>query len=241
MLNPPFCRQCGLNLWLITSEQQLRHVAGYCPRCAAPLPELPLTLAALQQSIAQAHAPALVARQQQRAAEIERIDTTIVQVISAMQARLGTGKGWFPALRLLLDPIAPLAIDMLQSPLWPLVSMRVEGIIFMPEIAEVATVDGIRQAIEAAIDLGAPAYNSGDMRTCAMQYWITAFTLAHAPVDLTSGPVGPRAMIRILQPLRQATTERPVAIGNDLRAIGDFAWLLRHSFNASLAVIKEQR
>lgn len=87
----------------------------------------------------------------------------------------------------------------------------------------------MHHVLAAAIDVGAPRYNRGDVRGCAVKYWATIQTLLAAPA--TRGFPG---HARVLGLLRAADEPDPLPGALDERGIDDLAWRLRRAFDAVL-------
>jgi hypothetical protein len=177
-----------------------------------------------------AHDAARMERLRGHFLQADVIDATLVQVATPLSTALKDDGGSQRALRLLLDIATPLSLDALVTLTWPLNTLRIEAALFLPVIMEITGLDVISRTIADAIQYGAPAYNKGDARSCATSYWATAFCLVNAPA--THGVTG---MTRALKPLRAAIDLPMTSIGDDLRAMDDFAWRMRHALDAALA------
>lgn len=259
MVGLRFCGNCGLNLRNLTAAQQNTLETGLCPRCGAAVSSngdvlYPVSgqwpaqrdsgartggsgafdLALIQSTVRTPHEQASRSRINGNIQEAELIDETAIQVLSPLVKALTGDGGWLRAVQLLLDTAAPTLIDSLQSPVWPLVSVRLTALLLIPNITLLSSLEDIAEAIRAAIRAGAPIYNAGDPRSCATTYWTMALTLVKAP--RAAGIVG---LSRAIRPLEQALATSLPRIGDDAHAIEDFAWWMRHSLDAALAVTLE--
>ena len=131
-------------------------------------------------------------------------------------------------LRSLLDLATPLPLDVLAWNDYPLVTVRLSGVVAVPDLATLDSLEQLRQVIDDAIAVGAPTYNNGDARACATIYWVTALTLVQAPTAR-----GFAGQTRALKPLRQAVEATMPFIGRDTQASDDFAWRLRGALDAA--------
>jgi hypothetical protein len=89
--------------------------------------------------------------------------------------------------------------------------------------------DEMRRVISAAIAVGAPRYNAGDIRGCCRIYWTTMYTLVVAPA-FRGFPGYERAM----GPMQNVIERAAPAIALDTQSIDDYAWALRQAFDAAL-------
>jgi hypothetical protein len=94
----------------------------------------------------------------------------------------------------------------------------------LPDITSLASLEGILAPIEAAISVGAPRYNRGDIAGCARLYYATALTLTLAQANR-----GFPGQARALDTLKKGLTEAQTALDVDARA-----WALRHAFDRVL-------
>lgn len=166
----------------------------------------------------------------QRANEI---DETLARVLLPLAMALEDDGGRARALRSLMRLETPLPIDALVSPMWSQASVRVEAALFLPTLGEILRLADVEMTITDAIRIGAPIYNDGDSRGCATCYWAAAFCLVLAPA-----PRGIPGLTRALKPLRAVVEENIPSVGDDPRAIDDFAWHMRHALDATLTAIR---
>jgi hypothetical protein len=120
--------------------------------------------------------------------------------------------------RLQIDALAPSRIEELQ--------IRLATLLDLPDLTSVSSQADITQAIAAAINVGAPRYNAGDIWGCCTIYWATMQSLVHAPA--TRGFAG---YARVITVLRSAIEIEPSPFPLDAAGVDDFAWVLRHAFD----------
>jgi hypothetical protein len=123
--------------------------------------------------------------------------------------------------RLPIDALYPARLDQLAT--------RVGAISDIPEVTTLGSMDEMRQIISAAIAIGAPRYNAGDIRGCCRIYWTVAYTLVVAPA-FRGFPGYERALSQI-----QNVVERPTPmVALDPQSVDEYAWMLRGAFDAAL-------
>jgi hypothetical protein len=123
--------------------------------------------------------------------------------------------------RLPIDALYPSRLDQLAT--------RVGAISDIPEMTTLGSMDEMRRVISAAISVGAPRYNAGDIRGCCRIYWATMHTLVVAPA-FHGFPGYERAM----GPM-QNVIERPAPLNAlDTQSIDEYAWALRQAFDTAL-------
>jgi hypothetical protein len=123
--------------------------------------------------------------------------------------------------RLPIDALHPARLDQLAT--------RVAAIVDIPELTTLGAMDELRRVISAAIAVGAPRYNAGDIRGCSRIYWTTMYTLVVAPA-FRGFPGYERAM----GPMQNVIERAAPAIAMDTQSIDDYAWALRQAFDAAL-------
>jgi hypothetical protein len=157
---------------------------------------------------------------------------TLLQVLNALFSPAEEqGYGWgrvVPALtdlnrRLALDALAPQLLGQLQT--------RAAALFDLPDITQIASLAEVHQAIVSAISVGAPRYNSGDIRGCCTMYWATGQALLCA--QAVRGFPG---YARVLAPIRQVYETEVPTHPLDRPAADAYAWALRHAFDAALQV-----
>jgi hypothetical protein len=161
--------------------------------------------------------------------DADLIDTTLLRAFFALSGEITEDIAWVRALRILLDISTPIGLDGVADRVFTVPCLRLAAVLALPPLETLLAAEQIRDIINGAIMLGAPAYNEGDARGCGIIYWATALTLVDAPT--LRGFAG---MTRALRPLRQAVEEQIPPLLGDARAIGDFAWRMRHALDAAL-------
>lgn len=97
-------------------------------------------------------------------------------------------------------------------------------ILELPEVVSIGSLTEVQAAIEAAIAVGAPRYNRGDIAGCARLYLATALTLVNAQISR-----GFPGQARALDTLKKGLAESQTLPDVDARA-----WALRHAFDRVL-------
>jgi hypothetical protein len=139
------------------------------------------------------------------------------------------GRAWLRVVLMVSDTSRRLALDALSADRAALVQTRMSTLLDIPDIERIETLDDIYDAINAAISIGAPRYNSGNPRGCCTVYWATGQTLLNARV--TRGLPG---LARALGQLKQLLEAEPPTQPLDQRGIDVYAWDLRHALDAAL-------
>lgn len=175
------------------------------------------------------HAQANQTRTHTTGEDANLIDATLVQLLYPLVQGLAGDGGWLRAARLVLDVATTAQIDALVAPAWSRAAVRIATLVMVPDVEQLASLAMAHSLIDAAIQIGAPAFNAGDVRGCVTVYWATALTLVEAPLSQRN-----LRLTQALTPLRQAITAPQAAIGADERALRDYAWMLRHAFDEVL-------
>lgn len=139
--------------------------------------------------------------------------------------------GWERTARLLARLDQPLPIDALGATPLERLEARAATLLDVAEITTIDTLEQLQEAIRAAIAIGAPRYNGGDIPGCCTKYWATMTSLVSAPVFR-----GIPGHARALAPMK-AVLDTP-APGRTLtpEGIDEFAWTLRRAFDAALKI-----
>ena len=165
--------------------------------------------------------------------DADLIDETLLQVLRSLSDSIQVDVAWFRALRIFLDLQQPQPLDMLSWQERPLTSIRIESIAAIPDLTSLEGADQINMVISNAIHKGAPIYNNGNPRGCAVLYYATALTLVNAPTIRAFA-----GQARSLKPLRQVLEEPlPPQIARDTDAIEEFAWRMRRALDTTLAAL----
>jgi hypothetical protein len=184
------------------------------------------SLARWQAALSGCHTEAQRMRKGGLTREAYLIDQTLLHSFAPLLADIGDDGGWQRVIAALVNLDAPLLLDAVAGDDFGLPSVRVRAILALPEVEGISAPEGIGTVISAAIQVGAPTYNSGDVRGCGIIYWATALTLILAPV--TRGFSG---HARAIKTLRMAVEEPMGNIGNHPAALDDFAWRMRHALD----------
>jgi hypothetical protein len=99
-----------------------------------------------------------------------------------------------------------------------------QTVLELPDITNIASLEEILTCLEAAISVGAPRYNRGDIAGCARLYLATALTLVNAQVSR-----GFAGQARALDTLKKGLAEAQM-----LSDVDERAWTLRHAFDRVL-------
>lgn len=191
-----------------------------------------LQITALQTAVAEADARARQYLGQSRLDAAESGYETLLLVVAALLAAdAGAARGWQRAAltladmeqRILLDALAPSRLSALQ--------LRSAALLDLPDVLTVGGITDVQAMLSAAINVGAPRYNDGDIRGCCVVYWSTAQTVLAAPA-LRGSPGHARA----LGQLRAVTDAAVPPLPLDRQGIDDLAWALRRAFDAILAM-----
>ncbi len=122
-----------------------------------------------------------------------------------------------------------LPIDALHSARGDQLATRVGAILDIPEVTTLGSMDEMRRIISAAISIGAPRYNAGDIRGCCRAYWAAMHTLVVAPA-FRGFPGYERAIAYLSSVIERQAPMAPL----DAQSIDDYAWTLRQAFDAAL-------
>ena len=139
--------------------------------------------------------------------------------------------GWLRAVLVLSDTARRLALDSTALSPVDMYLVRFEALLDVPEIVSIGSLGEVHAAISAAINVGAPRYNAGDILGCCTKYWATMQALVLAPVFH-----GFSGYTRALAPLRSAVEAEPPPLPLDADGLDQFAWTLRRAFDAVLAM-----
>ncbi len=115
----------------------------------------------------------------------------------------------------------PLVEVMTPIPTLAALQEQLLTILELPDITTLASLGEIALSIEAAISVGAPRYNRGDIAGCARLYFATALTLIFAQVS-RGFPGQARALDALKKGLGEAQASADVE---------ESAWALRHAFD----------
>lgn len=190
-----------------------------------------LTFATIHETLGQIHDDAMRLRRAGSFREADLIDQTLARTFFWLLRNVNEESVGLRVLRQLLDLGTSQPIDALAQPEYALAAVRLTAASVLPEVEVVTGLDQIRAVINSAIMIGAPTYNAGDARSCGITYWTTSLAIVSAPT--LRGFAG---QARALKPLRQSVEEPIPPIGQDARAVDEFAWRMRRGLDAALAV-----
>lgn len=142
-----------------------------------------------------------------------------------------TAKGWQRAALTLADVERRIGLDTLAPSRMRALQLRSAALLDLPDVLTVATIGDVQHTLTAAINVGAPRYNTGDVRGCCVVYWSTALAL-QAATALRGFP----GYARIQGQLRAITDADVSPLPLDTRGVDDLAWALRRAFDAILAM-----
>ena len=191
-----------------------------------------MRIKALKAAIAEVSARAARLETEGQSGRAEEVYATLLQVLNALFANSEEqGHGWARVVlpltdlsrRLALDALAPQRLGQLQA--------RADTLFDLPDITQIGSLSDVHEAIAAAIGVGAPRYNSGDIRGCCTMYWAVGQTLLAA--QAVRGFPG---YARALAPIRQVHETEPPLRPLDPAGVDAYAWTLRHAFDAALNV-----
>ena len=128
------------------------------------------------------------------------------------------------------------AIDALASSRLEQGRIRLTALLDIPEIVTLTSLDEVQRTISAAIEVGAPRYNNGDIAGCGIKYWAVAHTLIVAPTLQESPP-----FLRALEPMRATLRKLANLDRLDRHGVDAFAWELRHALDAAQQVRGQSR
>lgn len=127
----------------------------------------------------------------------------------------------------LCDPRERLLVDALDATPAEQTRRRLLCVSDVPEVTGFGSLQDIYSLIGLAISVGAPRYNSGDIRGCAALYWTTTRLIIDAPA--TRGIPG---YAKAIAQLRPAADTEPPSGAYTPAAIDALAWELRHALDA---------
>jgi hypothetical protein len=196
-------------------------------RIAASWPRLAALKAAV--FVASERARDLAARGRMESAEVAY--HTLLVTLHALLHGEESLRGWQRVAALLADLDTRLPLDALAASHTGELQIRVQAMLDLPDLTALAGMDGIHDTIAAAITVGAPRYNAGDIIGCCTAYWATLHTILAAPA--ARGFPGHARALAQLRPVAEAEIP-PLPL--DAGGVDRYAWVLRHAFDATLAI-----
>lgn len=121
--------------------------------------------------------------------------------------------------RLIVDALEQTPLDQLRR--------RLACIADLPEVTGFGSLEDMYALIGATINVGAPRYNSGDIRGCAALYWTTIDLIAETPA-VRGFPGYAKALAQVKPIIELEAPAGPFTPA----AIDAFAWELRHALDA---------
>jgi hypothetical protein len=153
--------------------------------------------------------------------------TTIRRVLEEQEQP----RAWERVALSLADQRARLPIDALDALPVERARRRLAMLAETPSIAGFDSYQDVVDLIGEAIKVGAPRYNSGDIRGCAALYWLVVRLICETPA--TRGFPGYARLQGQLKPLADAEARAGMMSYAEVDA---WAWELRHALDASLRV-----
>jgi len=140
-------------------------------------------------------------------------------------------RAWERVALTLADRRARLPVDALDALPVEQARRRLALLAELPDITGFASHQDIVNLIGETISVGAPRYNSGDIRGCAALYWLVMRLICETPA--TRGFPG----YARLQGHFKALADAEARIGTMSHAEADaWAWELRYAFDAALGI-----
>lgn len=184
-------------------------------------------IAALKAAVVEidARARLLLANQQLQAAEAS-YDTLLITINTLFDAESASLHGWQRTAHIITDTRTRLQIDALAPSRIEELQIRIATLLDLPDLTAITSKDDIHQVIAAAINVGAPRYNDGDIWGCCTIYWATMQSLIHAPTSR-----GFAGYARVINALRSTAEAAPSPFPLEAAGVDDFAWTLRRAFD----------
>jgi hypothetical protein len=192
-----------------------------------------IEIAALKAAVVEADARARVWLSEGRLDAVEGGYETLLATLNALlgadEERL---RGWQRAALVLTDLRRRLTVDALAAGRGPELQMRTSALLDLPDLLSVASIGDIHDTLGAAINIGAPRYNSGDVRGCSRLYWVTIQSVLSAPA--TRGFAG---HARAQGVLRAVVEGEVPSLPLDAAGMDALAWSLRHAMDTTLTIM----
>lgn len=189
-------------------------------------------IAALKAAVVEidARARLLQTNRQLTAAEAS-YDTLLITINTLLDAESDTLYGWQRAAQIITDTRTRLQIDALAPSHIEELQTRLATLLDLPDLTSLGSQADITQVIAAAITVGAPRYNAGDIWGCCTIYWGTMQSLVHAPATRGFG-----GYARVINVLRSTLESEPSPFPFDAAGVDDFAWVLRRAFDDAVRI-----
>jgi hypothetical protein len=181
-------------------------------------------LAALKAAVfvADERARDLAARGRVESAEIAY--HTLLVTLHTLLGSEESSRGWQRVAALLADLDTRLPLDALAASRAGELRIRAQAMLDLPDLTALTGMDDIHDTIAAAITVG-------DIIGCCTAYWATLHTILVAPAAR-----GFPGHARALAQLRPVTEAEVAPLPLDAGDIDRYAWVLRHAFDATLAI-----
>ena len=191
-----------------------------------------MQIAALKAAVLEtdARARAFLAQSRLDAAECS-YETLLLVVNALLEPEMTTARGWQRAALLVTNTGQRILIDALAPSRMTALQLRAAALRELPDVMTVGSIADVHQVLNAAIRVGAPRYNAGDIRGCAIVYWSTAQALL-AATALRGFPGYARALGQLRAVIESDVSPLPL----DSQGIDELAWSLRRAFDAILAM-----
>ena len=189
-----------------------------------------IELATLQAVVGETAARAETFQRNARFDAAEATYDTLLLVLGALfLMESESPRGWQRPAALLCDMRRRLVIDALALTRLTMLQVRTATLLDLPEIPTLSSLADIHGALSAAINVGAPRYNAGDIRGCCTVYWATAQALLAATA--IRGFTGYARAMALLRPVVEGDVPRAAL---DEQGVDDLAWALRRAFDDTL-------
>jgi len=187
-------------------------------------------LAALQTVVGETIARAEAFQRNARFDAAEATYDTLLLVLGALLlAESESLRGWQRPVALLSDTRRRLVIDGLASTRLAMLQRRTATLLDLPDIPTLSSLADIHGALSAAINVGAPRYNAGDIRGCCTVYWAAAQALLAATAN--RGFSGYARAMALLRAVLEGDVPRAAL---DEQGVDDLAWTLRRALDETL-------
>jgi hypothetical protein len=189
-----------------------------------------ITLATVQGAVGEASARAEALQRGARLDAVEATYDTLLLVLGTLlAAETESPRGWQRPAVLLCAVRHRLVMDALASSRLTGLQIRAATLLDLPEVLVLGSLAEIQDALRAAITVGAPRYNAGNVRGCCTVYWATAQTLLAATAIR-----GFSGYARAMALLRAASESAIPGAALDEQGVDDLAWALRRAFDDTL-------
>jgi hypothetical protein len=156
--------------------------------------------------------------------------TVLVSLHGLLAADAEPPSGWLRTAQLLSDTRRHFALDAAGMTTLDVYLVRIAALLDLPEVGSIGGIGDVQAVIGAAIGVGAPRYNAGNVLGCCTVYWATMQALVAAPVFR-----GFPGYARALAPLRSAVEADSPLLPLNAEGLDQFAWTLRRALDAVLA------